>query len=94
MQAAHAAIKVKDTYLRSFYYRLAGRRGAKRAIVAVAHRILPAIYYMLVRCEPFRELGATYLDERHKAKAVKGATRWLEQLGYRVKLEPVVVAAA
>ncbi|RIK34531.1 MAG: IS110 family transposase, partial [Chloroflexi bacterium] len=34
VQAAHAAIKVKDTYLRSFYYRLAGRRGAKRAIVA------------------------------------------------------------
>jgi transposase len=94
VQAAHSAIRVKDTYLRSFYHRLAGRRGAKRAIVAVAHRILTAIYYMLIRREPFRELGATYLDERNKAKVVKGATRRLEQLGYRVTLEPGAVAAA
>jgi transposase len=94
VQAAHSAITVKDTYLRSFYHRLAGRRGAKRAIVAVAHRILTAVYYMLSRREPFRELGATYLDERNKAKVVKGTTRRLEQLGYRVTLEPVAVAAA
>jgi transposase len=90
VQAAHSAIKVKDTYLRSFYYRLAGRRGAKRAIVAVAHRILTAVYYMLIRREPFRELGAAYLDERHKTKVVKAATQRLERLGYRVTL----VAAA
>jgi transposase len=94
VQAAHSAIKVKDTYLRSFYHRLAGRRGAKRAIVAVAHRILTVVYYMLLRREPFRELGATYLDERNKVKVVKGATRRLEQLGYRVTLELVAVAAA
>jgi len=94
VQAAHSAIKVKDTYWRSFYPRLAGRRGAKRAIVAVAHRILTAVYYLLLRREPFRELGATYLDERNKVKVVKGATRRLEQLGYRVTLEPVAVAAA
>jgi transposase len=93
VQAAHSAIKVKASYLHSFYHRLAGRRGAKRAIVAVAHRILTAVYYMLIRREPFRELGATYLDERNKAKVVKGATRRLEQLGYRVTLEPVAVAA-
>jgi transposase len=94
VQAAQSAIKVKNTYLRSFYYRLSGRRGAKRAIVAVAHRILTAAYYMLIRREPFRELGATYLDERNKARVVKGATRRLEQLGYRVTLEPVAVATA
>lgn len=94
VQAAHSAVKVKDSYFRSFYYRLAGRRGAKRALVAVAHRILTAAYYMLIRREPFRELGATYLDERNRAKVVKGATRRLEQLGYQVTLEPVAVAMA
>jgi transposase len=94
IQAAHSAIKVKDSYFRSFYHRLAGRRGAKRAIVAVAHRILTSAYYMLIRREPFRELGATYLDERNKTKVVKAATRRLEQLGYRVTLESPMVAAA
>jgi transposase len=93
VQAAHAAVKVKDGYLRSFYYRLAGRRGAKRAIVAVAHRILTAVYHMLIRREPFRDLGAAYLDERHKSKVVKVATQRLERLGYRVTLETVAVAA-
>jgi hypothetical protein len=91
VQAAHAAVKVKDSYLRSFYYRLAGRRGAKRAIVAVAHRILTAVYHMLNRREPFRDLGAAYLDERHKSKVVKVATQRLERLGYRGRLEAVAV---
>ena len=94
IQAAHAAIKVKNTYLRSFYYRLAGRRGAKRAIVAVAHRILIAAYHMLVRHEPYKELGATYLDERNKTKLVKRMTRRIEQLGYQVILEPSTASSA
>jgi transposase len=94
VQAAHAAVRVKDSYFKSFYHRLAGRRGVKRAIVAVAHRILIAAYHMLSRHEPFRELGATYLDERNRTRVVKGATRRLEQLGYRVTLEPGAVAAA
>jgi transposase len=94
VQAAHAAVKVKDSYLRSFYYRLAGRRGAKRAIVAVAHRILTAVYHMLNRREPFRDLGAAYLDERQKSKVVQVATQRLERLGYRVTLEAVAVAAS
>ena len=88
IQAAHAAVKVKKTYLRSFYYRLAGRRGAKRAIVAVAHRITIAAYYMLLRREPFKDLGAAYLDERNKTKLVKRMTRRIEHLGYRVIIEP------
>ena len=94
IQAAHAAVRVKNSYFKSFYHRLAGRRGVKRAIIAVAHRILTAAYHMLIRREPFRDLGATYLDERNKTKVVKGATRRLEQLGYRVTLEPVAVATA
>jgi transposase len=94
IQAAYAAIRVKDSYFKSFYHRLAGRRGVKRAITAVAHRILTAAYYMLIRREPFRELGATYLDERNRNKVVKATTRRLEQLGYRVTLESVAVAAS
>lgn len=51
LQAAWAAIKVKQSYLSSFYHRLAGRRGDKWAIFAVAHRILTAIYHMLTTPE-------------------------------------------
>lgn len=75
VQAAWAAVKVKTSYLVSCYHRLAGRRDAKRAIIAVAHRMLTAIYYMLTQHEPYRDLGATYLDERHKVALIKRTER-------------------
>lgn len=93
VQVAWAAVKVKKSYLSSFYHRLAARRGAKRAIIAVAHRILIAIYHMLKKHEPFKDLGATYLDERNKPKVVNRMKHRIEQLGYRVTIEPALVSA-
>lgn len=92
VQVAWAAVKVKKSYLSSFYYRLAARRGAKPAIIAVAHRILIAIYHMLKKHEPYKDLGATYLDERNKPKVVSRMKHRIEQLGYRVTIEPVTVS--
>jgi hypothetical protein len=37
--------KPRGTYLRDKFYRLKARRGYQRAIVAVAHKILVAIYH-------------------------------------------------
>jgi transposase len=91
VQVAWAAVRVKKSYLSSFYHRLAARRGAKRAIIAVAHRILIAIYHMLKKQEPYKDLGATYLDERNKPKVVSRMKHRIEQLGYRVTIEPVTV---
>ncbi len=92
VQVAWAAVKVKKSYLSSFYHRLAARRGAKRAIIAVAHRLLIAIYHMLKKHEPYKDLGATYLDERNKPKVVSRMKHRIEQLGYRVTIEPVTVS--
>lgn len=94
VQAAWAAVKVKTSYLSSFYHRLAGRRGAKRAIIAVAHRMLNAIHHMLTHHEPYRDLGATYLDERNKVSLIKRTERRFKDLGYRVILEPIQPVAA
>lgn len=92
VQVAWAAVKVKKSYLSSFYHRLAARRGAKRAIIAVAHRMLIAIYHMLKKHEPYKDLGATYLDERNKPKVVSRMKHRIEQLGYRVTIEPATVS--
>ena len=92
VQAAWAAVKVKGSYLHAFYHRLAARRGNKRAIFAVAHRILIAIYHMLKKQEPFKDLGATYLDERNKPKLINRMKQRIEQLGFRVVLEPLLSA--
>lgn len=88
VQAAWAAIKVKRSYLASLYHRLAGRRGAKRAIMAVAHHMLTAIYHMLTKHEAYKDLGATYWDERNKATLIKRTVHRLTQLGYQVHVQP------
>lgn len=89
VQAAWAAVKVKQSYLSSFYHRLAGRRGAKRAIFAVAHRMLTAVYQMLTKREAYHDLGATYLDERHKTSLINRTVKRFAQLGYQVTIEPI-----
>lgn len=86
-QAAHAAARTKNTYLSAQYHRLAGRRGKKRAIVAVAHTILVIAYHLIKRKEPYRELGSDYFDKRRPETTAKRLVRRLEQLGFQVSLQ-------
>lgn len=93
VQAAHAAVRVKDTYLASFYGRLVGRRGKKKAIVAVAHKLLVLAYTLIRKGERYQEPGAAYLDERQQDRLLHRLTSRIERLGYIVNLEPRAVAA-
>ena len=94
-QAAHGASHTKGTYLSAQYHRLAGRRGKKRAIMAVAHSILVIAYHLIKRQEPYRELGGDYFDQRRPEATAKRLVKRLEQLGYSVSIEqqPASVAA-
>lgn len=48
---------------------------------------------MLENNEPYKELGATYLDERIKPQVIRRMKQRIEQLGYRVTIEPVLAAS-
>jgi transposase len=61
-QAAWAISMKKDNYLSALYRRIAARRGAKRAVMAVAHALLVIAFHMLKRGENYRELGADHFD--------------------------------
>jgi transposase len=87
VEAANAAAKAKGTYLRDKFYRLKARRGYKRAAVAVAHKILVAIYHMLSHGVCYNELGDAYLDKRNKHQLTRNLIYRLERLGYNVTLE-------
>jgi transposase len=89
VSAAHAAARTKGTYLSAQYHRIAARRGAGRAAVAVAHTILVIVYYILKRHEPYKELGADYLEKRKEDTTLRRALATLETLGYRVQIEKV-----
>ena len=58
IQAAWAAVKQADTFLAAFYRRLAARRGKKKAIVALAHKILVIVYTLLKTGQVYQERGA------------------------------------
>ena len=84
VQAAHGAARTKGTALAARYKRVAARRGAKRAIMAVAHRLLVIAYHVIARREPYRELGADYLERRTAPASVDRLVHRLRQLGVEV----------
>ncbi len=87
MECAWAATKTKDTYLRGKYNSLVGRRGKKRALVAVAHKILIMAYHILKDKVEYKELGIDYLDKRKKEKIIKSHISRLKSLGYEVEVK-------
>jgi transposase len=87
--AAISAARTKGTYLKDKFYRLKARRGALRAALAIAHKILVSAYHMLAKGLPYRDLGEAYLDQIAKTRTVANLKRRLERLGYYVILKPM-----
>lgn len=87
-EAALGAARTRGSYFRSKYHRLKARRGAKRAALAIAHKLLIAAYHMLATGADYRDLGADYLDQRNIKRTTDRLVRRLQDLGYTVTLQP------
>jgi transposase len=88
-EAAVAAGRT-DTFLGERYRRIARRRGANKAIVAVGRSILVIVWHLLADPNArFCDLGAGFYDTRVNAdRAKRNHVRQLQALGYKVTLEP------
>jgi Transposase IS116/IS110/IS902 family len=85
VEAAHAAARTNASYLAAQYARLRGRRGPKKAAVAVAHSILVIAWHLLSRGEPYTDLGADYFLQRQSHQAYRDRlVRQLERMGHKV----------
>ena len=93
-EAAMAAIRVKDNYYAAQYARLKPRRGHKKALGAVKHSMLCAIWHMLTTGETYRDLGSDYFTRRDPERQIKRLVAQLERLGHRVTLQPTSTAEA
>ncbi len=82
LEVAWAAVKKKGSYFKDKYYRLKARRGAKKAIVAIAHRILLGIYHVIKDGATFRDLGEDYLPRRNKSQKVFHLRKQAQMLGF------------
>lgn len=85
-EMAHAAARKKDSYFKSQYHRLAGRRGKKRALGAIKHSLLVTVYFMLRDNKPYKDLGADYFDKINPQQQIRYHVRKLNELGHEVEL--------
>ena len=81
VEAAWGAVKTKSSYLRSKYFSLKSRLGPKKAIMAIAHRILKALYYIIKQGDSFRDLGENYLIELRRRSITSYLVRQAKKLG-------------
>ena len=80
VECARAGIRNKQ--------RIAARRGGKRALIAVAHTMLIAIYHILKEKVPYHDLGADYYSVINQEKIINRNIRTLEKLGVNVMIQP------
>ncbi len=92
-QAAWAASKKKNSYFYAQYGRLVGRRGKKRAVIAVAHSLLTVIYHVLRDHVDYKDLGRDYFDKLNSKRLVPYLVNRLKNIGYEVNLTPLESAA-
>jgi transposase len=91
--AAMAAIRTNDSYLQAQYKRLKPRLGHGRALGAVKHSIICAIWHMLTTGELYHDLGGDYFRKRDPERQTKRLVAQLLRLGHQVTLEPLPEAA-
>lgn len=84
IEVAWAAVKKKKSYYKEKYYRLKARRGAKRAIVAIAHRLLKAIFHIIKDNARFKDLGEDHFSRRSKKDTLNRLKKQAQQLGYEI----------
>jgi transposase len=93
VQCAWAAARKKASCLQAQFHRLRARRGAKKAIGAVAASILTAAYHMLKNGTLYHDLGPDHFDKRAQRKQVHRLVDRLRNLGFAVQITPVEAAA-
>lgn len=87
VECAQAAVKHKNSFFYAQYQRISMRRGKKRALLAVAHTILIAIYYMIKENKEFVDLGSDFYNKFNKEKKANAYIKKLKELGYNVQLD-------
>ena len=86
-QSALAASHADNTYLRSFYWRIASKRGAKKARIATAHKQLKIAFLIIRDGVTYKDLGPDHFDRRQPERTQRYLIKRLEGLGLKVTIE-------
>lgn len=90
VEAAWGATRKKESYLKGFYHKLLIKKGAKKALVAVSHKIIKASYHILKNKEEYKEpiVQIEKVNQRNKQKSIQRSISKLMELGFSVRLTP------
>ena len=86
VECAQSAVQHKNSFFYAQYQRISMRRGKKRALLAVAHTMLIAIYYMIKEDKEYIDLGADFYNKFNKEKKANAYMKKLKELGYDVQI--------
>lgn len=90
VESAWGSTRKKEGYLKSFYQKLLIRKGAKKALIAVAHKQIIATYHILknkeIYKEPIKEIKA--VNQKKKQRDIQKSVAQLINLGFSVRLTP------
>jgi len=84
VECAWAASRKKESYLKRKYESLVGRRGKKKALVAVGHKIIIAAYHVIKNLEAYQEPVLHDNNRRKQKKEMKYHLRKLKDLGIEI----------
>ena len=91
-EVSWAAVRCKDTYLQAKFKRLAYRRGAKKAIIAIAHTIIKMLYHIIKERVCYLEPEPQPLTEQQKQKIFNKHVKAIEHLGYQIDCNTLVAS--
>ncbi len=89
IQCAWAGVRKKGSYLEAQFHRLRARRGAQKAVGAVAAAVLTAAYHMIAAGVFYHDLGARHFERRAKPNQIKQLVAKIQSLGYSVEIKPL-----
>ncbi|MDZ7761326.1 MAG: IS110 family transposase [Desulfovermiculus sp.] len=87
VECAWAGIKKKGSYYKAKYHRLKSRLDSKKAIIAIAHKMLQAIYNIIKHGQEYKELGEEHILEQNKEAKIRNLHKQASKFGF--KLVPV-----
>ena len=91
--AAMSASRSKNTYLAAKFRRIASRRGPIKAVVALEHAMLVAVWNMLDTGTYYGDPGEDFFTRLNPDRAKNRALEQLRKMGYAVTLSPLAASA-
>lgn len=86
MECGWGATRKKDCYLKRKYENLISRRGKKKALVAVGHKIIVAAYHIIKNKVAYQEpVLHRRSDVKLKNKQIRSYLAKLKELGIEIK---------